>query len=537
MRVFLTEYGLNAPEFNMSQKPVIGLVGSWNAGKSTLTNALMSSPVAVTGDEPITKKRHKYELENFVVMDLPGSDARIEEVKEAKDALKEADIVIYVVDPSNIDMKVFWNDLSELSQLHIPFLVVINDRGSLNSSEKENREVHLLNFRHKLTDYPLIDLTMAEVFFVNARSAEKGRIENKGLLEERSGIIVLEKSILDLLSKDKLLIKNISEARKSIEQLDLLSKKLLKETSDSDTSEIHEALAEVGKVRVECLSISEEIISETAGPMKDAVFSLLSQGVIANDKDNGNRAQEITDLIQLHFEKAVDHFSSRCQPSIERLANRFDGLEVKWADINSSFSTDLGDLPHGYDEPVNIQESIKRVIDAAKLGSQLCEELSKLGAKEIGKQFASESTKKLAKDAGKAAAKHGSKAVAKATSNSVATTAGKIAGPLVTVLAGAWEFHIAIKKENAQRELIKGALMESEAKAKLLFSDVRNTFISRTNASVAQMLDHLENLLITKLRNSRDQNKELNSRIENIADLKRELVEVITHIGHSDANK
>ena len=77
--------------------PVIMVYGVYNAGKSTLINALIGAELANVSNRPETDRVTSYPWGNFKLLDTPGIDApkEHEEVTEAQ--LDAADVVIFVL--------------------------------------------------------------------------------------------------------------------------------------------------------------------------------------------------------------------------------------------------------------------------------------------------------------------------------------------------------------------------------------------------------------------------------------------------------
>ena len=93
----------------MAQLPVVAIVGRPNVGKSTLFNRLVGERVAIVEDEPGTTRDRLYGQaewngRSFTVVDTggielePGSDIEARVQDQARLAIAEADLILFVVD-------------------------------------------------------------------------------------------------------------------------------------------------------------------------------------------------------------------------------------------------------------------------------------------------------------------------------------------------------------------------------------------------------------------------------------------------------
>lgn len=80
--------------------------GIYNAGKSTLINALVGQEVAPTGDIPLTDKVSSYRWNNHTILDTPGVDAPLAHEEVTKAQMMTADAIIFVVNPSGLQRKI-----------------------------------------------------------------------------------------------------------------------------------------------------------------------------------------------------------------------------------------------------------------------------------------------------------------------------------------------------------------------------------------------------------------------------------------------
>lgn len=78
----------------------IMVYGVYNAGKSTLINALIGDNVAKTGDIPLTDSVDAYSWGNTRILDTPGVDAPLAHEQVTREQMLAADAIIFVVNPS-----------------------------------------------------------------------------------------------------------------------------------------------------------------------------------------------------------------------------------------------------------------------------------------------------------------------------------------------------------------------------------------------------------------------------------------------------
>jgi len=121
----------------MAREYVVGVVGNPNCGKTTLFNALTGAKQHV-GNWPgvtVERKTGEYEYDgcHFELVDLPGTyslDVMEEAVsvdeQVARDyvAAREADLIINIVDASNIERNLYLT--SQLLEMKVPMLVALN---------------------------------------------------------------------------------------------------------------------------------------------------------------------------------------------------------------------------------------------------------------------------------------------------------------------------------------------------------------------------------------------------------------------------
>ena len=182
----------NKPDAN------IMVYGVYNAGKSTLINALVGKEVAATGDIPLTDKVTEYACRNYMILDTPGIDAPKEHENVTKEQLEKADAVIFVVNPLGVveEAKTLAT-LMDLFENRKKVFLVFNEKNQLNETDfiqlknqTRARLQELADERHLkniLKDIPIIK--------INAQMALMGKLKDKEKLVEMSGYFEFEKQL------------------------------------------------------------------------------------------------------------------------------------------------------------------------------------------------------------------------------------------------------------------------------------------------------------------------------------------------------
>ena len=115
----------------------VGVVGNPNCGKTTLFNALTGARQHVGNWPGVTVERktgeYSYEHKTIALVDLPGTyslesseDAVSLDEKVARDyvASREADVIINIIDASNIERNLYLS--SQLIEMRVPMIVALN---------------------------------------------------------------------------------------------------------------------------------------------------------------------------------------------------------------------------------------------------------------------------------------------------------------------------------------------------------------------------------------------------------------------------
>ncbi len=123
----------------------VSLIGRPNVGKSTLMNCLIGQKIAITSNKPQTtrnKIRTVYSGTEgqIVFIDTPGihrAKNKLGEhmVKSATQSLKEVDVILWLVEPSNYIGAGERNIIELLRNTRLPVILVINKIDTVNKTE------------------------------------------------------------------------------------------------------------------------------------------------------------------------------------------------------------------------------------------------------------------------------------------------------------------------------------------------------------------------------------------------------------------
>ncbi len=180
----------------------IMVYGVYNAGKSTLINALLGKEAAAVDDIPTTNAVKSYAWKQYSIQDTPGVDAPIEHEEVTTAQMLKADVIIFVVNPSGVaEEEKTLSVLIDLLQHKKQVFLVYNEKQILSEGDfiklkdqTRSRLQHLAAERglsDVLKDIPIVK--------INARRAFNSRIQNKEKMLESSGYYTLEEALLTFL--------------------------------------------------------------------------------------------------------------------------------------------------------------------------------------------------------------------------------------------------------------------------------------------------------------------------------------------------
>lgn len=225
------------------QIPQIVCTGIYNAGKSTLLNALCGEEKFPTGDIPTTKVAAQAEFNGAVYIDTPGLNAETADDREAQAAYESADFILFVANIQNGGISEAESDwLQDLRRRYTAdslkqrLIYVLTHCGQM-----ESEQVAAILDKIQSDLEKMLGFAPEQIFCVDSVTYQRGISGNKTLLVERSNILPLQVHLAELTAKaDKLL----SQARKA--ELDT-QRKMLTDNIDQIQKNLQEKLVKVKK--------------------------------------------------------------------------------------------------------------------------------------------------------------------------------------------------------------------------------------------------------------------------------------------------
>lgn len=173
-----------------SAAATIMVYGVYNAGKSTLINALIGAEQAKVADTPETYRIQGYRWGDFEILDTPGIDAPQAHEQVTREQLYGADVVVFVVNPLGVvEEDATLSALLELVERKKQIFLVLNRKNTLEPEVAERIKDQLRERLQQIAQsrglpQVLQDIPIVEV---NARSALKAKLEQKENLLQNSG--------------------------------------------------------------------------------------------------------------------------------------------------------------------------------------------------------------------------------------------------------------------------------------------------------------------------------------------------------------
>jgi predicted GTPase len=257
----------------------IMVYGVYNAGKSTLINALLGQELAAVADVPETARVQGYRWGDFEVLDTPGIDAPLEHEAITREQLVQSDVVIFVVNPLGVvEEEKTLDVLLELVLAGKMIFLVLNCKSRFDpidlariKDELCERIQQKAGAQKVLGHIPIVE--------VNARSALKAKLENKQNLLNSSGFPKFESDLEGFFAcvKQKAIVARVANELRSF--LDATVAELDKRQDQAAIKRLDAFYGEIARREIDIRHGLKSLIEAKAAYIGKSTITALNQNI------------------------------------------------------------------------------------------------------------------------------------------------------------------------------------------------------------------------------------------------------------------
>ena len=309
-------------------KPQIMFFGLYNAGKSSLLNELLRDDVAKVADVPTTDHVDYYNWRGYTIADTPGVGAPIEHEEVTNEAIRKADVVLFVMtNAGSFEKKENYVRMKDIVDAGKKIIIVINDKSNFLPQECYEE---MMQVQQKIYDNMMVlginnVKERFTILFVNAKLAHKGRMANKPLLWEKSQIAELESYILSEMKNSD----DFAVIRHAIDEINKDVEAIREQLSQVDTNPEYMAIQKVlnglhnAKIQVR-KNMSDFISSQT-----NKLGVTLPDAIWAVKEDQAKIDQTVQQAQQNLSEKVKAHLEDQLQTVVDDLSMDWTNFVVE----------------------------------------------------------------------------------------------------------------------------------------------------------------------------------------------------------------
>lgn len=334
------------------RQPHIVCAGIYNAGKSTLLNALLDTDQFPTGSIPTTTKVAQAEFEGAVYVDTPGLNAMEADDKTAAEAYEAADIYLFVSSAENgglTKQEAEW--LCTLKARHADS-ALLKDKLVYVLSQCERVEPETLETvceKARSDLQKVLGICPERVFRIDSHTYRDGKARNEPLLLKEGGVDELRGILRE---KAKAAAKRLTEDHEK--EVDLRRKKLVDQLEALEDSFRQAQQKESGSVDQKINEIQRqwkafEDALKREMPPETAISPIYCRVSLPSAPSSINNIRERSySAAKRKFESAFsDIYDKRDRITRKAVDNSIGGVREKYC------STGLNSVYHTYCDKVN----------------------------------------------------------------------------------------------------------------------------------------------------------------------------------------
>jgi len=445
-------------------EPTLMVYGTYNAGKSTLLNAIFGiEEMAKTGDTPETSIVTNYDYNGYTIYDTPGINAPIEHEEVTTEHLKKCEIILFVISNNgSLEDEYIYKKMSEIVKSNKPLLIVINNKSGNEFNSKETiQEINKVNINlSKIGDREGIKNIEDKVSLIkiDALTALEGKIEKEQELIDESNIISLEKTINNLLTNSgntevinalNLYINTFIDS--ILHTIDMkIDNPELKKTEELLT--FLEKFKNKSKIELENIIYKKMNILESG--LRESILNKSSETEIHQYLEN------ILDELVSQIESKFESISNELQLRIERFSEDMSAINVGYDKIEITNNENNNEEGSTF-----IEDTLKKTLSNKDLVTNVTKE-ALLKLREFKILFKGKWEKTLGKYAGRFAT-------------------------VVNVLVGVYEIHQAISSHNKQVEKQRQHVLSAKNKSEEIVDSLKNNLFDSIDSILKEVFDNL----------------------------------------------
>lgn len=464
-------------------RPQIMVFGLYNAGKSTLLNALMGRAEAPMADRPETSVVAQYPWQGYILLDTPGIDAPIEHEDIATKQLEDSEVVLFVVAAGGTtDEAATWERLVRILVSGRRVMLIVNNKAGIQRDSRDfigindNLRQHL---QHAAQAYNLTDiLDQVPIHWVNAKAALRGRLENKEALVELSGILELEQALGEFLANSDTGI-IFETCRKELQEaIESAQLRLHQASGDAQSEALAKARSQVDSERIRLESILQHHLDSRCQRAKSKVISLINEAHL-QPAGQGEQAMEAgaSEVIEALTGDMMTALMAELPKTQRKLEDIGQALaESAFDAANASFNGVPRDSSDGSDTD-GLSPALKEAMRKVPLGD--LKTLTEQGVKkalELGKELLPTLFK----------------GIGKKTMERWASMAGRWAGPLAQAGMAIYGIYQAFRTEKAEKAALERQVKAVEDAANTFIDDLRQAYLAQISLVIEEVFKPID---------------------------------------------
>lgn len=294
------------------ETPTLMFYGVYNAGKSTLLNAIIGEEVASMADVPETHRVTAYPWNGYELYDTPGINGPEKDYVLSRSELIKHNIILFLVDDSDsFDSKIVSEEIVTIIESGKPLILVMNNKQTIDGEQ----DVDGIAKRGKL--YANIDaiakargilnaLDRFKFIMIDADTALRARLQNKQVLLKASALEDLEQLVLQTLKSQEGFQFLMPPLLMMEQQLVSIKNALSQQLESNDEAQIVRLIDDLRDRRMALLERIKSKVRSKLEVTKDLVLhKLINEQSI--DEDTKCLNDELQQMIQHEVASTMEH--------------------------------------------------------------------------------------------------------------------------------------------------------------------------------------------------------------------------------------